>query len=85
MGCDQLPTEGDSVDMRDIDERVPCASKNTLTMIDLYQQRFAKLTNKRTQPIALNNSNYGQLDRVKNDAKTETASSNDELSQILKL
>ncbi len=79
-----MPTEGESVDMHDIDERVPCASKNTLTMMDLYQQRFAKLSNQRTQPIALNSSNYSQLDRIKNDVKTETASSNDESTHILK-
>jgi hypothetical protein len=36
MGGDEMPTEGESIDMRDIDERVPCASKNTLTMMDLY-------------------------------------------------
>jgi hypothetical protein len=29
MGGEEMPTEGESVDMRDIDERVPCTSKNT--------------------------------------------------------
>lgn len=40
MGGEELATEGESIDLRDFDEKVPCVQQTNFTMIDRYKQRL---------------------------------------------